>query len=319
MQTSEVKPIENKIKVPVKRRSASFADPLKYKIVGDKEIEFSTQAAFEFLELKTFDGERPVRESHVQFLFDEYVSGRFLWQNIMLASAKLDGQEFRINGQHTCWMRVNIDEKRDPKPIVRRMTYAVADTTQLRALYSAFDRNAARSPGHISRVILMDTAAGADLPHSFLTKLVPGFRIWFSPDWRANKQSIPDLCAMIDKNYALLFNTVGRFFQLHYSDNIFIKRAAVIGALFASFEKSVKAADEFWTAVSTGLDLTNKTDPRYQCRRFLETHFHKVARGKDVIGQDEMYNTCVHLWNTWREGGSIANVKPVKIRPKARA
>ena len=68
------------IKVTVKQRVNTFAPALKYKIISDEEINLTKAKAYEFLELKSFSGERAVREQHVQFLFDEYTSSRFLWQ-----------------------------------------------------------------------------------------------------------------------------------------------------------------------------------------------------------------------------------------------
>ena len=71
MKDKEQNKSEQQIKVPVKQRSASFSPPLKYKIASDEEINLTKARAFQFLELKTFEGERPVRERHVQFLFDD--------------------------------------------------------------------------------------------------------------------------------------------------------------------------------------------------------------------------------------------------------
>lgn len=308
------------IKVPVKQRETSFSDPLKYKILVDQEVQFTKPKAFEFLELKTFEGERAVRERHVQYLYDEWIAGRFLWQNIMLASAKLGQETYRVNGQHTCWMRVNIPDKFEPvKAPIREMLYQVSDQEQLRALYAAFDRNATRSVGHVSKVMLMNTRAANEIPPSYISKLIPGFRIFFAPDWSAYNASAPDLVGLIEKSYEQLFNLVGRWFGIHYSDAIFMRRAAVIGAMFATFEKNIKSSDEFWSPVANGLNLKDKTDARWQLRRFLESHGHSIVKGMEKVSQEELYCVCLNAWNNWREGNAITRCVIANKRPRVRS
>lgn len=314
---------KDEIKVPVKQRATTFSDPLKYKITGDEHINFTKEKAFAFLELKTFEGERAVRERHVQYLFDEWVAGRFLWQNIILASARLGAETYRINGQHTCWMRVNIPERYEPlKADVREMLYTVDSQEQLRALYSAFDRNATRSPGHISKVMLIDTEAGKEIPHSYMGKLVAGYRMFDSaaPYNRLNANPA-EMVGKIEKQHSQLFNIVGRWFAIHYSEAMFIRRAAVIGAMFATFEKNVKASDEFWGPIANGLGFTNKSDLRYRLRAFLETHGHTIInRGVQKITQEDLYCTLITNWNHWRAGEeSLSRIRATSNRPKVRS
>jgi len=313
---------EREIKVPVKQKSSSFASQLKYKVVSDTEVDFTKEKAFEFLELKTFDGERPVRERHVQFLFDEWAAGRFLWQNIILASARCEGLEYRINGQHTCWMRVNVPERQEPLKVrARIMVYSVENSDQLRGLYSAFDRGAPRTQGHLSRVLLIDTKAVDGIPVGLINQLISGFRVFFAPkDSKQRAMSINDWCGLIQNNYSDLFCISGRFLALHASEAPWVKRAAVIGAMMATFGKNIKASEEFWTPVFNGVGLQTKSDPRYQLRRYLETHGHDVASTNIVkVSPEEMFCVSVNLWNHWRRGGSVTTVKSVGARPSVLA
>lgn len=306
---------KDKIKVPVQQRTSSFADPLKYKIVSDEQFNLTVEKAFAFLELKTFSGERPVREKHVQFLYDEWFSGRFLWQNIILASARLNQDEFRINGQHTCWMRVNIPG--DVKAPIRHMIYQVSDQEQLRGLYSAFDRGAPRTYGHVAKVLLLDTEAGNEIPGSYISNLVAGFKIYFSPNWKS-KMSATELTSLINKNYAQHFNIVGRFMTIHYSDDIIVRRAPVVAAMFSTFEKNVQKSDEFWAPIFNGIGLDKKSDPRWLLRRYLQQNSLGNANGKH-IEQEDMFNVCINAWNHWRDGKELSVLKSVEKRSKARA
>src|SRR3974390_1791789 len=174
---------KDEVKIPVKYRVSSMATPLDYKVLSDKETNLTKKSAYAYLELETFSGERLVREKHVQFLFDEWAAGRFIWHHVLMASATLNGTTYRINGQHTCWMRVNIPEKAEPvSSTVRLVEYQVETIEQLRGLYSTFDRNAPRTVGHVSVCMLQDTHAGRELIKSVISQLVPGFRIFFAED-----------------------------------------------------------------------------------------------------------------------------------------
>lgn len=308
------------IKVPVKQRLTAFTDPLKYKIESEEKINLTKARAFDFLEMKTFLGERPVREGHVQFLFDEWSAGRFLWHNVGLAAARLNGELYRINGQHTCWMRVNIPDKAEPiKAECVERIYVVEDETQLRNLYSAFDRGAPRTTGHVAKVMLIGTGAAREIPVSYLNKLVAGFRIFFAEDWHRVNANPNDLTGMIEKNYAELFNIVGRFFQLHYEESISCRRAAVIGAMFSTFEKNIKGSDEFWGPVWSNVGHTSKSDPRWKLRVFIDSHSHSnIGMGSEAkIGQEDLYRCCINTWNRWRKGEEMAVVRTTDRRLKA--
>lgn len=313
---------EKAIKIPVKQRLSSFSDPLVYKILSEKNINLSRTRAFEFLELETFPGERAVREKHVQFLFDEWAAGRFLWHNVSLASAKLGDKIYRINGQHTCWMRVNIptEKDKDVKAECMDRLYQVDSEEQLRNLYSAFDRGAPRTTGHVSKVMLMGGKAARELNPSILGKLVAGFRLFFCEDWHTVNINPNDLTGMIEQNYCELFNLVGRFVQIHYDENRLCLRAAVIGAMFSTFERNVKASDEFWGAVWSGIGLETKFDARWRLKNFIDTHSHGDTGigGEHKIGKEDLYRVCIAAWNRWRAGEEVGVLRSTERRVKAK-
>lgn len=320
--------VTDKKRPQVKQRASSFCPPLKYKIISDEEINLTKAAAYRYLELDKFAGEREVRERHVQFLFDEWSSNRFLWQNVIIASAKIAGSntEYRINGQHTCWMRVWVPERYEPLDCRVRVTvYSVQDQEQLRTLYSVFDRGAPRSASHIGRVILLGTAAADGVQARFLSLLISGFKIFWNPPERSADQarraplSMNDWCGIIDNNYSVIFSTVGRWISNHSADSLpWVRRSAVIAAMFYTFEKNVEASDEFWGRVLDGVNMPTKSDPRWQLRNYLMTHGHSLIGGLEKVGQEDMLRICINLWNHWREGKTLTVVKNVNERPKAR-
>lgn len=323
MTTSQPQLRKEDIKIPVKRKTSTFAAPVRYKVLRDEIINLTKDKAFEFLEAKSFEGERPVRETHVNHLYDEFVGGRFIWHHVILSLAVLDREVYRMNGQHTCWMRVNIPPDQSPgRCEVRSITYRVETSEDLRALYSAFDRNAPRTVGHISRVMLMDTAAGESIPPSSIGKLCAGFKVFFSPAYKNQDRAMPvdDVVGLIKQNYPQLFNLVGRFNQIHQQEARWSGRAAVVGAQFATFEKNVKESDTFWSAVLSGVGLESKSDARWQLREWLNTHSQSVfLAGNKKTNPEETYRVCLHLWNRWRAGEEVQLVITPSTRPKVKA
>lgn len=300
----------NRIKVAVRIKEIDHSSPLEYSIESEGKKYLSKDRAYKFLELEEFEGERSVREGWVQNLLDQWVSGRFLWHNVILASAKLGDRHFRINGQHTCWMRVSIPDSREPvdEAYVTERVYIVKNSEQLRALYATFDTNAPRSQGHIAKVVLLDTDAGANIRGSYFNFLVSGFKLFLTDN--AKGLNATEVLESIKNEHSELFNAVGLFFSRHYAGCSWIKRAAVVGAMFATFEKSKKAAEEFWVPTVTGIGLNTKTDPRYRLREFMQEHGHHAAlRGKENVSAEQAYRVCLFAWNHWRNNAAVQLLK----------
>jgi hypothetical protein len=279
-----------------------ISDPLKYKVVKDSEITLTKEKAYEFLELETFPGERQVIERHVQALFNQWAAGRFMWEHVVIATALCDRKLYRINGQHTCWMRVNVSK--DIAPRVRQIEYSVSNEEQLRALYCVFDRAKSRTPAHVVRASLAGSTQAAELWPSTLSLLAAGFRMWRFEKSKSHMVETSDIITLVQGEFNNLFRVVGVAWQELYDQGAVVKRAPVIGAMFATFNASAKAGLEFWHAVGTGLNLTDKQDPRYQLRRYLESHslsgVYRRGAAKPVHVED-IYRVCVMAWNKWRK------------------
>lgn len=301
-----------------------IADTLKFQVISDKVIQFTKEKAFAYLELETFQGERPVNERHVQFLYNAWSAGRFMWDHVILCACECNGKRYRINGQHTCWMRVNCDDtvfaKKGVGPKVREVVYQVEDEAQLRTLYSTFDQNKSRTPSHVFKALLSGTPQTQDLWPSTLSVLSAGLRHWlFESNWDKQMVTPNDLAALVSEKHEHLFKIVGLFFQKHYDGFMPVRRSSVIAALFCTFDSSSAKAPEFWEPVFDGLNLTEKTDPRYALRKFLETHSQSI-RSKDTrVSQEETFRVCISAWNKWRLGHKVVGgLRATEKRVKAR-
>lgn len=297
-----------------------IASKLKYRILSDKRIKLTRARAFEFLELDTFQGERQVNENHVQFLYNQWSSGRFMWEHVLIGVCKLKDKYYRINGQHTCWLRVNIEEgwfaKMGYVPEVREITYEVDKEEDLRGLYGTFDQNKVRSAGHIIRALLVGTPTTTDIWPSLITKLGQSMRLWLYEDKHTRNQvGASDVAEIVCDDHAEVFKVVGLFLQQHYDACSFARRAACVAAMFATFSANRAKAAEFWGPVFSGLNLATKSDPRFQLRNFMMTTRQSMEGKFRGISAEDAYRVCINNWNKWRHGEAVTCVKLLDKRP----
>ncbi len=294
------------------RPAMDIAEQLDVKIISDKQVNFSKKKAYEYLELDTFQGERAVNERHVQFLYSAWAAGRYQWSHVIIALCQCEGKTYRINGQHTSWMRVNLPDdyfiKRGEEPRVREIVYSAANESQMRTLYSSFDQNKTRTPSHVFRALMAGTKQAEDLWPSSLNMLSAGMKHWlfeFKDRWMINAN---DISALVADKHEQLFRIVGLYIQQHYAEQVWLRRAGVVAALFATFDKAGGKAPEFWDSAITGLGLTDKTDPRYVLHEYLGTHGQgrntaSTARGlRNLTNAEDTYRICILAWNKWRKG-----------------
>jgi hypothetical protein len=294
---------------------------LHYEIISDKKSKMTRARAFEFLELDTFEGERRVIDNHVQFLYNQWSTGRFMWEHVIIGVCLLNDKYYRINGQHTCWMRVNIDEgwfaKNGYMPEVREITYKTKTEEDLRALYGTFDQNKIRSQGHIIRSALTGTSSTVDIWPSIISRLGQSMRLWLFEDNHVRRQvSGSDVAEIVSKEHSEVFRRVGLFSQQFYDGCPFSRRASVTAAMFATFDVAPKAAEEFWTPVLSGLQLQCKTDPRFQLRNFMMTTRQSMEGRFRAVSAEDAYRVCLMAWNKWRKGQECVKLMVVDKRPK---
>ena len=294
---------EFKKKLSIDLDFSTHGEPLKYKVITDHTVQLTHELAYQFLQLPEFKGERQVNERHVQFLVDEWNNGRFIWEHVIIATATLDGVQYHINGQHTCWMRLYIPTNATAH--VRWIDYTVTNEDALRALYGVFDRNKSRTPGHIVKALLAGTDTTDGIWDSIITKLAAGLKLWLWESHIDHRRISPNQVADKIKEYQNLFSLVAMFWQKNEIHE-HLKRAPVFAALFATYDKIPSRAEEFWQPVADGLNINEVTDPRYRLREFLKASSLASSGGnKTVVNQESMYRVCINCWNKWRDGEAM--------------
>jgi hypothetical protein len=282
---------------------------LKCDLIEDKPFDLTVEAAYAILELKTFAGERPVDDRHVQELYDEMANGRFRPEHVRIALCYLGADLYRINGQHTCWARISM-----PKGFaceVRRLVYRVPNEAELKKLYGVFDpAYSARSVNHLTRMLLNNTAATEGIAISTVGYLATGFKFWF---WEKREEfrraGHNEVSGQILKNPEL-FKMVANFYTPYTRVPHIFHRQAVIAAMFECWDKKPTIAPDFWKPVCDGLGLTEETDARYALMRWLQSHGVDAGgpnrdRTIKAASAEEMYRVCINAWNRWRAGEKV--------------
>lgn len=292
---------------------------LKVDVVSDQTITLNHEKALSYLDLPVFPGEREVTDNHVQFLYDEIRKGTFNPLLVILSTATFNGVEYKINGQHTCWAVVAMPPSFSLR--VREINYRVATAEQLKLLYSTYDRLKARTDGHITKVFLADTEATRDLWMSEVPRLVSAFRHWHVSNAASRRVTPEQLSAVISREFSGLFRQVALFVQANHKMAL-SRRVPVVAAMFATFDKVPTKATEFWQPVIDGVNLSARSDPRWQLRDALLKALQpgsstRGSKGMRVLTTEDVFRICLLAWNKWRKGESAAvALRTPQERPK---
>lgn len=291
----------------------------QYRVIVDRTVKLNHERAFKYCEFPIFEGERQINNGHVQTLYDRMRRGSFNPKLVTLATCRFGGQTFKINGQHTCWALVNMPDHFSME--VRELQFHVNTQEDLRAVYSMFDQNLVRNEGHLTKVRLVQTDVAEGLWTSLISRLSAGMKFWLFETTHERRRYKDEEVASLAHQYKDTFRSVAFTIQENSDDAGLVTRQPVIAAMFATFDKVPTIARSFWQTVIDGLNLTNRSDPRYKLRRYLQdsaiSHQSKMS-GKKAVEPEMMYRVCIAAWNKWRKDEpAVAAIRGTHKRMKA--
>ena len=288
------------------------------KLVSQTKVTLDHDLAYELLDLPGVKEERNVIDGWVQTLYDCMRQGRFLWERVDLVTCTFDNVKYRLNGQHTCWARLNMPANYGAPAMLHH--YKAATFDELLAVYAAIDANKVRSAGHRTGILLTANEDAAGIPKSLRSLMSTGMVHWLYEQQKDQRKLQPEDKAELisDPKYSKTFRLVGDIVQENLSVSRFLKRKPVLAALFATFDKVPTIAPEFWQPVADGIGLDERTDARWQLRQYLQQH--GLSANKDsgcrVVDTEVMYRVCIAAWNKWRAGVPVQLLKPSSTRVK---
>lgn len=278
-------------------------------------VGFNHKKATEFLELKEFVGDRPLKQGHVDYLIGAMQRGTFRPELVTLITCECSGVTYRMNGQHTAWARLDVDA--DFECPVKLLEYVAVSEEDMRGLYASIDRSSPRTKANVIQSYLAGTTEFDGLKRHVVMGLPYGLSVWLWPTSAERRRHDGDDMAFLIKttHYDLAMKVAGFLNTCAYNDSKHIFRAPAVAAMFATFSKAPNIAKDFWRPVADGVGIDKKGDPRLRLRNWLMQTALGLGEGaksdKKQVNQEYMYRACVAAWNAFREGRDLQVIKPV--------
>lgn len=283
------------------------------RIISDNQVVFDEALAERFVDqekMKPFKAEREFSNSWIQYLFQQMRQGTFRFELVTLMSAELNGVEYRINGQQTCWAVLNWYKheykKGSRRPVVRWIRYRCKTEEDLRLLYGTTDLGRARSRAHRIQSFIYDSPEFAGLSKPTLKLVSQSFSPWLHGFGGGGVIASDEIVYLMKVKFYNLSLLVGRFFQASPGKTSkHIRRAPVAAAMMETWHKHQADSMEFWSKVRDGA-ISDPLDPRLKLCHYLMSSKVNAGRGganksANTVDGEEMYRTCICHWNAWRK------------------
>ena len=252
------------------------------------------------LGLETFEGDRNLRPGKVLHYIKCMKQDTFLTDIVDLIVCTCGGIQYRMNGQHVCNARLDLD-----RPAYRgngkvRILYWNAETVQdMRRLYSSIDRGTPRTRADVLNSYLFGEGMFEGYSQTVIKQIGEGLHFW------VNSNMTPDDVAYVlqTMHYQLALK-VGKCLALCGSLK-HLKRSPVFGAMFATFFKHGKEAAEFWENVSTGANLGVDSPMLKLQHKLMQSNVRRKGLDGKVSMPEDMYGWCIQAWNAFRKGTKV--------------
>lgn len=285
-----------------------------------KEKPLTMPRAQEHLEHAEVPEEREAREYHVNFLVDQAVNGNFRQEDTSMATA-LDletGTIYRVNGQHTSWMRLFLGTSTKFDFKVRWHHYECENMDAVRRLYATFDRNRSRNEAHLVHVGLCGEPGFDGFSKKTISLLRSAIRMFlWETSGENQKHSSDEVVQLMKGEYKDLCMLVGNFLSTCTRNDKHLCKAGIVAAMYATYQRKPKiSAEEFWPVVRDGVsgDALEKNDPRFKLFSELKgivthTKGHGTLGDRKIVTNEELYRGIIRAWRTWRSGKTLSVVK----------
>jgi hypothetical protein len=259
-----------------------------------------------FSEMESLPRDRDLKERRLTIYRKLLDEGRFRTVTWAACYCKETDCEYRVNGLHTSTLFGSLGEL--PELYVTIETYEAETLEDVANLWSTFDSQVASRTAHeLYQASAACVPELRELSRTTINKCVPGiaYGLWQDGYMRHSAPERAEL--LFDHTEFILW--LDQEIQITQQDAEHLCRAAVIGVMLGTWQKSRKQATVFWTAVrdeigaKPGLPdrVIAKWLRRMRCTGHGgpgsgRTHASKLAPPR------EFYVKSIHAWNAWRRG-----------------
>lgn len=279
---------------------------MAWTMVGKPTTQVADHSLVErFKNMNRFGGDRkldPKRCARLRSLFNE---GQFRTCAWAVVKCLEDGNEYRVNGQHTSHVLAEFNGSL-PAVFVTVERYEADTLTDVADLFATFDnRWSNRTTSDTNRAFASSVSALADLNNRVIDLAASGMVIFMGDGFR--KQMTQEQRGREVAKHTAFVLWLNGLDIVTSKTKRYLAKAAICAAMFATYSKDSEQATEFWTAVR------NASEPNAEHPTRLLERYLLIAKSRS--GDREIYAKCLHAWNAWRRGAG--SLKMLKWYPEA--
>lgn len=281
-----------------------------FKVLKDTMVTFNEEFAGEYMSMPTYKHERGINLLNVDHWKEVMRSG--LWETgqgeITIAYCRWDKKYRRLNGQHRCLARRELD---DPEftPKIRCVVYSIASEAEYRKAYANRDSSDVvntRKRGQIVTMLLSDQF-DEKLATSLFPRLEGGYRAAKYGMTGSHRKRAREVCDEMadDKDLVVKAAAIMSRSESSCEATKHMRRQSVRAAIFKTVKHRPRVAHRFWTAI---IDETwsGLKDPAKVLHRYLRTTDCGNSKTNKTATPDEMHNVCIRCFNAYHAGRELS-------------
>lgn len=277
-----------------------------YELVGTPKSQKMTQAiAIKFRDMDPVPHDRALNPKRVDAYRKMLKEG--LFRPVQWATVHCNETQctYRVNGKHTSNLFAEYEEL--PQEVHVTIEHYHCDTLDdVARLYGTFDSKAQlRTAADINRAFAAVDEDLRELPSRLVNICVSSIAYAYHGEKVSHLSATEKAEAILDDENKQFVAWVHDIIGNKNEATRHLWRSAVVSAMYLSYRKSRRDANEFWLAVRDGTGMSNKSPDRVLQRFLLSRGIspwggEKTRRTTQVVGAREMFVRCIHAWNAWR-------------------
>lgn len=277
-----------------------------FKLTSSKSESLTKELVERFKTMKPSPTERDLSEARVKYLAERAAAGLLI--PFGFASAEVEGETYRVNGQHSCEMLSQLNGNFPAGLKAHIDSYRCETMQDLAILFRQIDgRQSGRSPQDVSGAYQGLERDLKNVPKPIAKLSVEGIS-WY----RRIVEGVKNL-PKGDMTYAMLHDTDLHPFILWIGNGHTmtdktpeLKNTQVVAAMWTTYEVNELDSQEFWKSVGKGGDESDG-DPATVLDQWLSDY--RTGKLKIAPSASNVYQGCLYAWNAHRGDKKIREIK----------